>query len=317
MADKGKPAIVAVCGPTAVGKTSLAVELARRFDGEVISADSMQIYRGLDVGTAKATVEEQQGIPHHLLDILDPQQRFSAADFVARAADCIRDLCARGKLPIIAGGTGLYIESLVKGVCFTEETFDPQVRRELERQAEELGAEEMHRRLAAIDPEYAAGLHPNNRGRVLRALELYRQTGRTMTWQREHSLPSSPPYRALLLGLDCSSRELLYSRIDRRVCQMVEDGVLAEAKLVYDNRGNYQTAAQAIGYKEFFPYFEHTASLEECVAQLQQATRRYAKRQLTWFRRMEGMHWLTADGNPLEPACELVRAHLAPEQEEP
>lgn len=316
MADKDKPAIVAVCGPTAVGKTRLAVELARRFDGEVISADSMQIYRGLDIGTAKATAEEQQGIPHHLLDILDPQQRFSAADFVSRAAGCIRDICARGKLPIIAGGTGLYIESLVKGIRFTEEIFSPQVRRELEQQAEELGAEEMHRRLAAVDPEYAAGLHPNNRGRVLRALELYQQTGHTMTWQRQHSLPPSPPYRALLLGLDCSSRELLYSRIDQRVCQMVEQGVLEEAKLVYDNRGSFQTAAQAIGYKEFFPYFEHTAALEECVVQLQQSTRRYAKRQLTWFRRMEGMHWLTADGEPLELACELVRAHLAPGQEE-
>ncbi len=316
MADRDKPTIVAVCGPTAVGKTRLAVELARRFNGEVISADSMQIYRGLDIGTAKATAEEQQGIPHHLLNILDPQQRFSAADFVALAGRCVQDLCRRKKLPIIAGGTGLYIESLVKGVRFTEETFDPQVRSQLEQQAEELGAEEMHRRLAAIDPEYAAGLHPNNRGRVLRALELYQQTGHTMTWQREHSLPATPPYKVLLLGLDCSSRELLYSRIDRRVCQMVEDGVLAEAKLVYDNRSRYQTAAQAIGYKEFFPYFEHTATLEECVAQLQQATRRYAKRQLTWFRRMEGMCWLMADDEPRPRACELVRAHLALEQEE-
>ncbi len=312
MADRDKK-IVVIGGPTATGKTALSLGLAREFGGEIISADSMQIYRGLDVGTAKATAAEQAAVPHHLVDILDPSQRYSAADFVRQAAGCIRDITARGKLPIVAGGTGLYIESLIKGVRFTEQPFDPALRRRLEEEAARLGPAEMHRRLAEVDPEYAAGLHPNNRGRVLRALELYQQTGCTMTQQLRQSLPARPPYDALVLALDFPSRQALYHRINLRVEQMVEQGVLEEARRVYENRDSFQTAAQAIGYKEFFPYFEQTASLESCVAALQQATRRYAKRQLTWFRRMENVHWLDASASPLEEARQLVRRHLEKE----
>ena len=312
MADRDKK-IVVIGGPTATGKTALSLGLAKEFGGEIISADSMQIYRGLDIGTAKATAAEQAAAPHHLVDILDPSQRYSAADFVKQAAGCIQDITARGKLPIITGGTGLYIESLIKGVRFTEQPFDPALRLRLEEEAARLGPAEMHRRLAAVDPEYAAGLHPNNQGRVLRALELYEQTGCTMTQQLRQSLPQRPPYDALVLALDFPDRQTLYDRINLRVEQMVEQGVLEEARLVYENRDTFQTAAQAIGYKEFFPYFERSASLESCVAALQQATRRYAKRQLTWFRRMENVHWLNAQDQPLAQARELVRRHLADE----
>ena len=310
MADKDKVKIVVVAGPTATGKTKLSVEIAKKFNGEIISADSMQIYKGLDIGTAKATKEEQQNIPHHLVDILSPEERFSAADFVAKAQHCIAEIAAKGKLPIIAGGTGLYIESLIKGIQFTKEEFDPVLRAELEQQAQQEGAEKMYQRLMEIDPEYAATVHPNNMGRVLRAIELYQQTGTTMTQQRKNSLPSEQPYRPLLLGLDCAEREILYQRINLRVDQMVQEGLEQEAQYVYQNRFQFTTAAQAIGYKEFFPYFEQQQSLAQAIEQLKQATRKYAKRQLTWFRRMEDVHWLLAEQTPVLQAEQLVQAHL-------
>lgn len=310
MVDKDKTTIIAIGGPTASGKTSLSVELAKAWNGEIISADSMQIYKGLDIGTAKATPEEQQGIPHHLVDILSPEQRFSAADFVERAQQCIEEIVQRGKLPIVVGGTGLYIESLLKGVQFTKEEFDPNLRNKLEQEAALYGVEEMHRRLQQIDPEYAATLHPNNQGRVLRAIELYLQTGTTMTEQRKNSLPPQQPYNSLLLVLGCENRQTLYDRINLRVDQMVQQGLEQEARYVYQHKHTFATAAQAIGYKEFFPYFEQQQTLEESVEQLKQATRKYAKRQLTWFRRMEGVHWLQLDQNPLQEAMSLVEQHL-------
>ena len=310
MADKVKTKIVVIGGPTASGKTSLSVKIAKQFDGEIISADSMQIYKGLDIGTAKATPEEQQGIPHHLVDILSPEQRFSAADFVQRAQACIENISSRGKLPVIVGGTGLYIESLVKGVQFTKEEFNPALRRKLEEQAQREGALAMHAMLEKIDPEYAAKVHPNNGGRVLRAIELYMQTGTTMTQQLQNSLPAQQPYDTLLFALDCANRETLYQRINLRVDQMVQQGLEQEAMLVYQHRDTFATAAQAIGYKEFFGYFEHTQTLEQAVELLKQATRKYAKRQLTWFRRMQDIHWLQAEQDPFAQALPLLQQHL-------
>lgn len=294
MAAGNKQKLIVVLGPTATGKTDLAIHLARRFGGEILSADSMQIYRGLDVGTAKATAEEQRAAPHHLIDICDPAQRFSVAQFVELAGETIRQIAGRNALPIVAGGTGLYISSLLEGIRFLDEPADDAVRARLAKQAEELGEEEMHRRLAALDPEAAAAIHPHNRKRVLRALELYEKTGRTISSQRAQSRAEQPPYDPLLLGLTCSDRQELYHRIGLRIDRMMEQGVLDEARQVYLHRDSWQTAAQAIGYKEFFPYFEETASLAACVDKLKQATRNYAKRQLTWFRRMEGVHWLDA-----------------------
>ena len=287
-----KPRVVAVGGPTASGKTALSVALARAFDGEIINADSMQIYKNLDVGTAKPSAEERQGIPHYLLDFLSPETPYSVADFTAAADPLIRDITARGRLPLVVGGTGLYITSLLSGMAFAPEKTDPAIRARLQARADTEGGAALYAELQRIDPDYAAQVHPNNLPRVIRALELFEATGRRMSDQRREARPAEAPYHALCLCLTCRDRAVLYSRIDRRVDEMVENGVLDEARQVYDHRDAYRTAAQAIGYKEFFPYFEGTASLTECTERLKQATRNYAKRQLTWFRRQNDAVWL-------------------------
>ncbi len=311
MADLSKPRVVAVGGPTASGKTALSVALAKAFDGEIINADSMQIYRNLDVGTAKPSAEERQGIPHYLLDFLEPEMPYSVADFTAAADPLIRKLTARGKLPVVVGGTGLYITSLLNGMNFAPGKIDPAIRARLQARADAVGGAVLYAQLQSIDPDYAAQVHPNNLPRVIRALELYEATGRKMSAERISARAAEPPYRSLCLCLTCRDRAALYDRIGRRVDLMVKNGVLDEAKQVYDHRESYRTAAQAIGYKEFFPYFEGTASLEECTEKLKQATRNYAKRQLTWFRRQNDAVWLYIDEeNVIEHACSLVREFL-------
>lgn len=315
MADLSKPRVVAVGGPTASGKTALSVALARAFDGEIINADSMQIYKNLDVGTAKPSAEERQGIPHYLLDFLPPETPYSVADFTAAADPLIRDITARGRLPLVVGGTGLYITSLLSGMAFAPEKTDPAIRARLQARADTEGGAALYAELQRIDPDYAAQVHPNNLPRVIRALELFEATGRRMSDQRREARPAEAPYHALCLCLTCRDRAVLYSRIDRRVDEMVENGVLDEARQVYDHRDAYRTAAQAIGYKEFFPYFEGTASLTECTERLKQATRNYAKRQLTWFRRQNDAVWLYLDEeDATERACTLVRAFLHNEE---
>lgn len=311
MADLSKSRVIAVGGPTASGKTALSVGLAKAFGGEIINADSMQIYKNLDVGTAKPSIEERQGVPHYLLDFLPPETPYSVADFTAAADPLIQEITARGKLPLVVGGTGLYIKSLLNGMAFTPEKTDPAIRARLQERAEAEGGAALYAELQSIDPDYAAQVHPNNLPRVIRALELYAATGRRMSEERVNARPAEPPYRSLCLCLTCRDRAVLYDRIERRVNLMVENGVLAEAKQVYDHRDTYRTAAQAIGYKEFFPYFEGTGSLDECTARLKQATRNYAKRQLTWFRRQNDAVWLYIDEeNVLDRACELVREFL-------
>ena len=289
-----KHPVVAVVGPTATGKTALGVALAQHFSGEVISCDSMQIYKGLDVGTAKVTPEETCGIPHHGVDILTPDKPFSVADFTAMAGRLEREISARGALPILVGGTGLYVQSFLNGVRFTEEKASAGLREQLAAELAEKGGTAMYEELRQVDPEAAAAIHPNNQVRVLRALEHYRATGKKLSEQKAESLPPEKPYRSLILGLDFPDRAALYRRIDLRVDKMLEAGILPEAELVWQNRETYRTAAQAIGYKEFFPYFEGAASLEACTDKLKQASRNYAKRQLTWFRHMEGVVWLDA-----------------------
>ena len=315
MADLSKPRVVAVGGPTASGKTALSVALARAFDGEIINADSMQIYKNLDVGTAKPSAEERQGIPHYLLDFLSPETPYSVADFTAAADPLIRDITARGRLPLVVGGTGLYITSLLSGMAFAPEKTDPAIRARLQARADTEGGAALYAELQRIDPDYAAQVHPNNLPRVIRALELFEATGRRMSDQRREARPAEAPYHALCLCLTCRDRAVLYSRIDRRVDEMVENGVLDEARQVYDHRDAYRTAAQAIGYKEFFPYFEGTANLTECTERLKQATRNYAKRQLTWFRRQNDAVWLSLEEEDVtERACTLVRAFLHNEE---
>lgn len=312
MADWDKeqrPKLLVVCGPTASGKTALSVALAKRLNGEIISADSMQIYRGLNIGTAKITAEEADGISHHLIDIRDPETPFSVAEYVQLARQKIVEITERGHLPVLAGGTGLYVSSLLSGLRFTQEKSLPGVRERLAAEAEALGADVMWQRLRQVDPDAAAAIHPNNVKRVLRALEIFEQTGSTMTGQAASSHPDTPPFDALVIGLRFADRELLYRRIEERVDRMLCQGLLEEARLVYQNRERYTTAAQAIGYKEFFPYFENTADMESCTEELKRASRRYAKRQLTWFGRMKEICWLQPDGSSdlLQEAFELIR----------
>lgn len=288
--------VAAVVGPTASGKSGLAVELALRCEGEVVSADSMQIYTGMSIGTAKPTVDEMRGVPHHLIDFVDPQASFSVADYVKLAAQCVADIHARGKLPILAGGTGLYVRSFLQNLQFTEEDRNDALRASLKKRAEEEGTQALMDELRRIDPESAARLHPNNLGRVIRALEIYYTTGSTMTQQIERSRTEPSPYHVCMIGLDFLDRENLYARINARVDKMMADGLEEEARQVLGQRAS--TARQAIGYKEWAPYFQGEISREEVAENIKRETRRYAKRQLTWFRREENIHWLHVDAYP-------------------
>ena len=307
-----KHPVVAVVGPTATGKTALGVALAEQFGGEVISADSMQIYKGLDVGTAKVTPEETHGIPHHGVDILEPDAPFSVADFTAMAGRLEQEIAGRGHLPILVGGTGLYVQSFLYGVRFTEEKAPAGLREQLAEELAQKGGAALYAELQQVDPEAAAVIHPNNQVRVLRALEHYRATGKKLSEQKADSLPPEKPYRSLIFGLDFPERAQLYRRIDLRVDQMMEQDLLNEAKRVWEHRDTYKTAAQAIGYKEFFPYFAGESALAPCVEKLKQASRNYAKRQLTWFRHMDGVVWLDASAPDVTArAVQLTREFLA------
>lgn len=288
---KHKPFVLAVAGPTASGKTSLGVALAKEYDGEVISADSMQIYKGMDIASAKPTEEEKEGIPHHLIDFLDRGVTFSAADYVKLAREKIDDVLSRGKLPIIVGGTGLYIDSLLNNVKFSEGGSDEAYRSELYEFAENNGNAALHARLAEIDPEAAASIHPNNLVRVTRALEVYHVTGRTFSELKAESRLEESPYNSLIIGLDYAERQHLYNRINLRVDEMVKNGLIEEARALWHESG-MKTAANAIGFKELIPYFENKMTLDECIDKIKQETRRYAKRQLTWFRKNERIQWI-------------------------
>lgn len=286
--------LIAVVGPTASGKTALAVSLAKRFHGEVISADSMQIYKQMNIATAKPTVEEMDGIPHHLIDCLDLSQKFSVADYTALAHQKAAEIYARGHLPILAGGTGLYIDSVVNNISFSEIRTDEELRKELTRLAEEKGADYLLEELNRFDPESAKRLHPNNLSRIIRAIEVYRLTGITMTEHQRRSRLTPSGYDAVMIGLDFQDRQKLYDRINLRVDRMFADGLLEEAREILSNK-NLGTARQAIGYKELQHYFDGQESLEEAIQKIKQETRRYAKRQLTWFRRNPNIHWIYVD----------------------
>lgn len=285
--------VVAVVGPTASGKSDLAVEICLKFGGEVVSADSMQIYKGMDIATAKPTEDEKKGIPHHMMDFLGCSEPYSVALYQQAAEKCIADICSRGRLPVIVGGTGLYIDTLLNNIRLSEDSYNEKLRSELLKRAETEGAEALLSELEKIDPEYAAKLHPNNVKRIVRALEIYRTTGEAPTRQIEHSRRESP-YRACIIGLDAEDRQYLYDRIDRRVDIMLERGLEREAR-EYLKMPNTQTSAQAIGYKELKPYFDGEMSRDEAVENLKRATRRYAKRQLTWFRRNDCINWIFID----------------------
>lgn len=286
--------IIAVAGPTASGKTALAVEIAKAVGGEIVSCDSMQIYKDLSIGTAKPDAEEMQGIPHHMIDFVEPQRRYSVADFVDDARACIDDILARGKVPVIAGGTGLYMDSVLNNISFADFDSDPDFREEMQKLADAEGKEAVHSLLQKADPEAAEKIHPNNVRRVIRALEVCRVTGKTFTQVNLESVRDAV-YDALIIGID-RDREKLYERINLRVDIMLEKGLLTEVRDLYGKGiGADTTAMQAIGYKELVRYLEGRCTYDEAVEKIKMESRRYAKRQLTWFRRNPDILWFNAD----------------------
>ena len=284
--------LICICGPTASGKTALSVALAQQLHTEIISADSMQIYRGMDIGTAKPTEAERCGVPHHLLDICDPGEPFSVARYVELADAAAQDILRRGMIPVVAGGTGLYMDALIECSTFTGDETDLSIREKYQRMAAEQGNIAVHECLRRVDPEGAARLHPNNLKRVIRALEVYEQTGMTLdAFNRLHKRPA-PKYQAIKIGVCPAERQVLYERIDKRVDQMLADGLLDETRRLLERGVLAGTAAQAIGYKELLGFLQGEQPLEECVALLKQRSRNYAKRQLTWLKRDDNIHWI-------------------------
>ncbi len=284
--------ILCIAGPTASGKTALAVELAQELDGEVVSCDSMQVYKGMDIGTAKPTQEEMQGVPHHMLDVAQPEEDFSVSRYCDLAWPIVDDILARGKTALIVGGTGLYMDALIRGSVFAPFP-STGVREALEAQADAEGIQPLLERLRRVDPDAAARLHPSDRKRIIRALEVYLETGKTITAHNRATQALPPKYTPLWLGLDFESRADLYRRINRRVDVMLEQGLAAEVQGLLDRDVSPKcTAMQAIGYKELAAALNGQCTLEEAAGQVRQSSRRYAKRQLTWFRRNPRMHWL-------------------------
>ena len=284
--------IVVICGPTASGKTALSIALAKAFNGEVVSADSMQIYRRMDIGTAKPTKQEMDGVPHHMLDVAEPGEAYSVSRYVEEATACVEDILARGKLPIVCGGTGLYIDGLIRGTDYQPAGTDNGIREQLDGEWEAQGAEEMMARLAAVDPDSAARLHLSDKRRILRALEVYLATGETITVHNARTKAIPPRYEAIMIGLNTEPRQILYDRIDRRVGIMLEQGLLQEVQSLLEDGLLDGTAAQAIGYKELLAYFRGEMTLETAADLIRQKSRNYAKRQLTWFRRDERVKWI-------------------------
>ena len=287
--------IICIAGPTASGKTALAATLAKELNGEVVSCDSMQVYRRMDIGTAKPTLEEMQGIPHHMIDVAEPWEDFSVSRYCEMAAPIVDDIISRGKTAVIAGGTGLYMDALIRGNAFAPFPATG-VRERLEAQADAEGMEAMLSRLRAVDPDAARRLHLSDRKRILRALEVYLETGETITEHNRKTQAVPPRYSPLWLGLDFARRGELYRRIDMRVGLMLEQGLVEEIRgLLAEGIPERATAMQAIGYKEFVDGLDGRCTIEEAADQVRQSSRRYAKRQLTWFRRNKAIHWLIRD----------------------
>ena len=284
--------IICIAGPTASGKTALAVALAKAVNGEVVSCDSMQIYKRMDIGTAKPTAEEMEGIPHHMLSVAEPEEDFSVSRYCHMASPIVEDILARGKTAIIAGGTGLYMDSLIRGNTFAPYPSTGR-RQELEKIAAEQGIEAVLSQLQKVDPESAARLHPSDQKRIIRAMEVFLETGMTITEHNRRTQQIPPKYSPVWFALEDENRQDLYDRIDSRVLKMLEDGLIGEIEeLLSSGVPEKATSMQAIGYKEFVDALQGRCSMEEATALVQQASRHYAKRQLTWFRRNPAIHWL-------------------------
>ncbi|MGN0467868.1 MAG: tRNA (adenosine(37)-N6)-dimethylallyltransferase MiaA [Acutalibacteraceae bacterium] len=297
--------VIVIAGPTASGKTALGIEVAKRVDGEIISADSMQIYKDITVATAKPTEEEMSEVKHHLVDFLPLGEKFSVAKYKALAQKKIDEIFEKGKTPVIVGGTGLYIDSLLNNTVFCDYEQND-VRQKIEAVADKVGIEKIYEHLKTIDPEAASKLHLNDRKRIIRALEVYYLTGKTISEQNELSHTEKSKYAFCLIGLNAHDRQFLYDRINSRVDKMLESGLIEEARRFYSSDIS-NTAAQAIGYKELKPYLDGEVSLEEATENLKMETRRYAKRQLTWFRRYEEINWVYIDEeNITEKSMQII-----------
>lgn len=297
-----KKTVIAVVGPTASGKSALAIELAKRFNGEIICCDSMQIYKEMNIGTAKPDKSEQAEVVHHLFDFASPFESFSCADYIPLAQDVVCDILSRGKTPIFCGGTGLYLDRFLSGAQFEETEIDEDFRRDMEEYAKEFGNEALHNKLCEIDPASADEIHPNNVKRVIRALEIYKTSGKTKSELDRESKSFESKYRAIQIGIKYDNRESLYDRINLRVDKMMQAGLLQETEKLL-NKGVFEknaTAAQAIGYKELLSYFRGEKTLENAIEDLKMATRRYAKRQMTWFSSHGDVNWLIADHKNLD-----------------
>lgn len=299
-----KRPVIAVVGPTASGKTALAVDIALRYNGEVVSADSMQIYKGMDIATAKPMQDEMMGIRHHLIDFVDPSEKYCVARYVQDARAAIDDIHKRGKLPVICGGTGLYIDSLLGNIQFEDEPDNSAVREELQLRMETEGAEVLLSELKDVDPVLAEQLHPNNKGRIIRALEVYKLTGETATERRLRSRTKPCMYDCFYIAIAFPDRDFLYDRINRRVDIMLTEGLEEEARNFFSLHTD--TAAQAIGYKELKGWFDGEISREEAIENLKRETRRYAKRQITWFRRNDAIHYINRC--PTDTAADISNA---------
>ncbi len=291
--------VIVITGPTATGKTALSVELCKAIGGEVISADSMQIYKGMDIGTAKVRPEETQGIAHHMVDVAEPWEEFSVSCWVEMAAQCAEDIFARGKIPVIVGGTGLYIDSLLSGRDFAKSEGLGQLRQALTEEYDAIGGEAFREKLRAVDPQRAEKLHAADRKRLVRAMEVYELTGLTITEHDERTRALPPRYESVRFALSFQDRAKLYERIDRRVDMMAEAGLLEEVKaLLASGVPESSTAMQAIGYKELLAHLRGECSLEQALEDIKQGSRRYAKRQLTWLRRDSELNWLLWEEGP-------------------
>lgn len=306
MADL-KTKIIVVAGPTASGKTSLGIEIAKAVDGEIISADSMQVYQGMSIATAAPTESERAEVPHHLVEFLSRQENYSVSDFCRLAKEKITDISSRGKMPVIVGGTGLFIDSLVDNIKFTEAETDFELRNELMQKS----ADELYDTLLKIDKEAALKIHKNNKSRVARAIEIYYTAGKTKTMQNEDSRKEESPFETLYLVLAYKNREILYDRINRRVDMMIKSGLIPEAERVLADSGS-KTSAQAIGHKELKPYLDGEITLDTAVDNLKKETRHYSKRQITWFKRRENAEiiYMDSDENPVSSAVNKCREFI-------
>ena len=309
------PTLIVLTGPTASGKTAAALQVAEHFHAPILNADSRQIYRDIPIGTAAPTAEEMEGVPHHMIAVADPAEQWSAARFCQAADVCIQDILSRGKLPVLAGGTGLYLDALIRGDDFAPGCQGGQTRLRLQQELRELGPREMLRRLEAVDPETAARLHLRDEKRILRALEVYEQTGEPMSRRDKRGREKPDRYQALYIGLNFRDRADLRERIDRRVDEMVRRGLLQEVQaLLAGGLPRDATALQAIGYKQFLAVADGTATAEQAVEEVKLRSRQYAKRQLTWLRRNPAIHWIYWDKEPdfpaaLQNATDFLTAH--------